>query len=148
MVLPTPLERAPRPLCDFAGRDEFWLKREDVHELGVFKWRCTLPVVTKLGAVASEMPVMAASYEAGEPVDVPAGATIADRLAVRVAIPLAVERPSTAVDLMLRISENAISEASLRATTRMSSSRLLRRRPSRRFEIVPTSPSTGRSYWS
>jgi len=248
VVLPTPLERAPRPLCDFAGRDELWLKREDVHELGVFKWRSTLPVVTKLvteghgavvtsstgnhgaavawacqrlgasaivfvppaanerklallerlnadvriaghdldeakdaarafaskrglrffedgaeplqydsygaigdeiveqcpappaavvtpigngalaggvgaaiglrapdtvrvGAVASEMPVMAASYEAGEPVDVPAGATIADGLAVRVAIPLAVERLSIAVDLMLRVSENAISEA-------------------------------------
>ena len=26
MVLPTPLERAPRPLCDFAGRNEPWLK--------------------------------------------------------------------------------------------------------------------------
>ena len=47
-MLPTPLERAPRALCDFAGRDELWLKREDVHELGAFKWRSTLPVVTEL----------------------------------------------------------------------------------------------------
>ena len=36
---------------------------------------------------------------------------IADGLAVRVAIPLAVVRLSTAVDLMLRVSERAIAEA-------------------------------------
>lgn len=247
-MLPTPLEPAPRRLSDFAGRDDLWLKREDVHELGVFKWRSTLPVVTELvaeghravvtsstgnhgaavawacsrlgvdaivfvppaanrrkldlleslgadvrtaghdldeakdvarafaserglrffedgaeplqydaygaigdeiveqcptlpaavvtpigngalaggigaaigrrapgtvrvGVVANEMPVMAASYDAGEVVDVPAGATIADGLAVRVAIPLAVERLSTAVDLMARVSEQSIVEA-------------------------------------
>ncbi len=57
------------------------------------------------------MPVMAASYDAGEVVEVPAGATIADGLAVRVAIPLAVERLSTAVDLMVRVSERSIAEA-------------------------------------
>ena len=247
-MLPTPLERAPRALCDFAGRDELWLKREDVHELGAFKWRSTLPVVTELvdqghravvtsstgnhgaavawacrrlevdaivfvppaanvrklglleslgadvhvaghdldeakdvarayanerglpffedgaeplqydaygaigdeiveqcpampgavvipigngalaggvgaalrmrapgtlrvGVVAIEMPVMAASYDAGEVVVVPSGLTIADGLAVRVAIPLAVERLRTSVDLMLRVSEHALSEA-------------------------------------
>ena len=248
MELPTPLETAPQALCEYAGRPEVWLKREDVHELGVFKWRSTLPVVAELdaeghdkvvtsstgnhgaavawacrrlgmnaivfvppaaneqklalleslgadvrtagndldeakdvarafaieqglrffedgaeplqydaygaigdeileqcpsrpravvtpigngalaggigaaigrraphtmrvGVVANEMPVMAASYDAGEVVDVPAGATIADGLAVRVAISLAVERLRTAVDLMLRVSERSIAEA-------------------------------------
>jgi len=241
----TPLERAPEALATFAGRRELWLKREDLHELGVFKWRSTLPVVRRLesdavvtsstgnhgaavawackqqgvraivfvppganppklallerlgaevrvagsdldeakdaarvyaaaeglpffedgadplqyeayeaigdeildqcpsepaavvtpigngalaggvgaalgrrapgvlraGVVTREMPVMAASYEADTPVDVPTGRTIADGLAVRVAIPLAVERLRTAVDLMLRVSERAIAEA-------------------------------------
>ena len=248
MGLPTPLERAPLTLSDFSGRDELWLKREDAHELGVFKWRSTLPVVTELvaeghdavvtsstgnhgaavawtcrrlgskaivfvpptandrklalleslgadvriagrdldeakdaartfaeeeglrffedgaellqyeaygaigdeivdqcpslpaavvtpigngalaggvgaairrrarstlriGVVAKEMPVMAASYDAGEVVEATTGTTIADGLAVRVAIPLAVERLTTAVDLMLRVSERSIAEA-------------------------------------
>ena len=42
MGVETPLERAPDELG--AGR-EVWLKREDVHELGAFKWRAALPVV-------------------------------------------------------------------------------------------------------
>ena len=248
MEAPTPLERAPDVLADFAGRAELWLKREDGHELGVFKWRSSLPVlrqyaadghetvvtsstgnhgasvawacrelgtraivfvppgataqklalldslgadvrvagrdldeakdvarafaaeealpffedgaeplqyaayeaigdeivdqcpstpaavvtpigngalaggigaalgrrapgVLRVGVVAREMPVMAASHDANEPVDVPAGTTIADGLAVRVAIPLAVERLRTAVDLMLRVSERSIAAA-------------------------------------
>jgi len=40
----TPLEPAPQSL---AGRDDVWLKREDVHELGAFKWRAALPVVER-----------------------------------------------------------------------------------------------------
>ncbi len=247
MELPTPLERASAALCDFAGRNDLWLKREDVHELGVFKWRSTLPVIAELatqghgavvtsstgnhgaavawacrrvganaivfvppaanerklalleslgaevrtaghdldeakddarafaaseglrffedgaeplqyeaygaigdeivdqcpslvaivtpigngalaggigaaigrrapsavrvGVVANEMPVMAASHEAGETVEVETRATIADGLAVRVAIPLAVEKLHTAVDVMLRVSERSIAEA-------------------------------------
>ncbi len=38
----TPLEPAPQSL---GARDGVWLKREDVHELGAFKWRAALPVV-------------------------------------------------------------------------------------------------------
>ncbi|MGZ4387621.1 MAG: pyridoxal-phosphate dependent enzyme, partial [Gaiellaceae bacterium] len=38
----TPLEPAPPSLA--RGRP-LWLKREDVHELGAFKWRAALPVV-------------------------------------------------------------------------------------------------------
>ena len=246
METPTPLEPAPDSLADFAGRGDLWLKREDVHELGVFKWRGALPVIEDLarrghtavvtastgnhgaavawacrrveiraivlvppgaterklatldrlgaevrvaghdldeakdaartyaadhgllffedgseelqyeayeaigdeildavrpaavvtpigngalaggigaalarrepgvmhvGVVASEMPVMAASHDAGRPVDVPAGHTIADGLAVRVAIPLAVGRLETTVDRMVRVSERAIAAA-------------------------------------
>jgi len=69
------------------------------------------PGTVRVGVVAEEMPVMAASYDAGEVVDVPAGATIADGLAVRVAIPLAVQRLATAVDLMLPVSERSIAGA-------------------------------------
>jgi threonine dehydratase len=39
----TPLERAPVGL---SSRRDLWLKREDRHELGSFKWRGALPVVT------------------------------------------------------------------------------------------------------
>jgi len=40
----TPLEPAPPSL---AARDGVWLKREDQHELGAFKWRAALPVVER-----------------------------------------------------------------------------------------------------
>lgn len=40
----TPLESAPRSL---AVRGDLWLKREDMHELGAFKWRAALPVVER-----------------------------------------------------------------------------------------------------
>jgi threonine dehydratase len=40
--LPSPLERAPRGLYDGLA---LYLKREDVHELGAFKWRGALPTV-------------------------------------------------------------------------------------------------------
>jgi threonine dehydratase len=247
-ALPTPLERAPDSLAEFGCRDELWLKREDVSELGMFKWRAALPVVRELvrdgagtvvtastgshggavawasrelgkravvfvppgvtppklalmdslgaelrvagrdlddakeagqawareeglpffedgaeplqyeayraigdeildqmpaapaavvvpigngalaggvaaalgrrapavvrvGVVADAMPVMAESYEAGKPVDAPFGETIADGLAVRVAIPLAVERLHEALDGLIRVSERALAEA-------------------------------------
>lgn len=248
MDVPTPLEQAPMSLGNFTGREDLWLKREDVNELGMFKWRAALPVaedyarrghdalvtsstgnhgaavawacrrlgtravvfvppgptpskltllenlgadvrvagrdfeeakvaarawaeteglpffedgaeplqyeayeaigdeildqsafppaavvtpvgdgalasgvgaalgrraagVLRVGVVPQTMPVMAESYEAGKPVDVPAGKTIADGLDGRVAIPLAVERLRAAADLMLRVSERAIAEA-------------------------------------
>jgi threonine dehydratase len=40
--LPSPLERAPGGLYD---RLALYLKREDVHELGAFKWRGAMPTV-------------------------------------------------------------------------------------------------------
>jgi threonine dehydratase len=42
VVAPTPLEPAPEGLAP--GR-EVWLKREDLHELGAFKWRGALPTL-------------------------------------------------------------------------------------------------------
>jgi threonine dehydratase len=247
MILPTPLEPAPAALAAYAGDDDLWLKREDVHELGMFKWRAALPVVrelareghttivtsstgnhgaavawacrehgsraivfvppgstesklallrsldadvrvegedfdaakhhahvwarseglpffedgaeplqyeayraigdeildqldappaavvtpigngalaggvgaalarspatTRVGVVAKDMPVMAESLDAERPVDVGPGSTIADGLAVRVAIPLAVSRLRETVDLMLRVSEREIAAA-------------------------------------
>jgi threonine dehydratase len=69
------------------------------------------PAVRRIGVVAKEMPVMAASYEAGRAVSAPSGSTIADGLAVRVAIPFAVERLRHAVDAVVRVSERAIAEA-------------------------------------
>jgi threonine dehydratase len=69
------------------------------------------PGTTPVGVVAKDMPVMAESFEAGRAVEPITGATIADGLAVRVAIPLAVERLRDAVDVMLRVSEREIAAA-------------------------------------
>jgi threonine dehydratase len=69
------------------------------------------PAVVRVGVVAVAMPVMAESYEAGKPVEAPFGETIADGLAVRVAIPLAVERLHEALDGLIRVSERALAEA-------------------------------------
>jgi threonine dehydratase len=70
-----------------------------------------VPGALRVGVVASDMPVMAASFEQGEAVDVGPGATIADGLAVRVAIPLAVERLLSALDRLVRVTEREIAEA-------------------------------------
>jgi threonine dehydratase len=70
-----------------------------------------VPGVRRFGVVAKNMPVMAASFDAGRPVEVGPGSTIADGLAVRVAIPLAVERLRSAVDAMLAVSEREIAAA-------------------------------------
>jgi threonine dehydratase len=40
----TPLERAPAAL---AGGRDVWLKREDTHELGAFKWRGAVPTLER-----------------------------------------------------------------------------------------------------
>jgi threonine dehydratase len=67
--------------------------------------------ITRVGVVASAMPVMADSFAAGQPVPAPVGKTIADGLAVRVADPLAVTHLRHAVDVMLRVSERDIAAA-------------------------------------
>jgi threonine dehydratase len=64
-----------------------------------------------LGVVAKEAPVMALSVEAGHPVDCDRSATFADGMAVRVAIPLAVEEMARAGMPMVMVSERGIARA-------------------------------------
>ena len=60
--VPTPLEEAPRELSD--GRRLF-LKREDVHELGAFKWRGALPALEKYRAGGADAVVTASTGNHG-----------------------------------------------------------------------------------
>jgi threonine dehydratase len=67
------------------------------------------PRTLRVGAVAAAAPVMADSWEAGRPVESTKSATFADGLAVRVAIPAAVERlVAGAVQRMVRITEKEL----------------------------------------
>jgi threonine dehydratase len=69
------------------------------------------PPVERIGVVAKEAPCMARSWEAGEPVDCDRSATFADGLAVRVAIPLAVEVLGEFASRMLEASERELAYA-------------------------------------
>ena len=69
------------------------------------------PDVERVGVVAKEAPCMALSWEAGEPVDCDRSSTFADGLAVRVAIPLAVEVLGEFASRMLEVSEREIAYA-------------------------------------
>jgi threonine dehydratase len=60
--LPTPLEPAPAALAP--GR-EVWLKREDVHELGAFKWRGALPALESFRERGAEAVVTASTGNHG-----------------------------------------------------------------------------------
>jgi threonine dehydratase len=80
------------------------------------------PETLRVGVAAKEAPVMALSFAAGRVVQSDRCATIADGLAVRVAIPLAVEILATTADRMLQVSERdlaravtALDEAGIRA---------------------------------
>jgi threonine dehydratase len=64
-----------------------------------------------VGVVAKDAPVMADSFEAGRVMTSASGATIADGLAVRVAIPYAVERIQTLLDEVVRVSERELASA-------------------------------------
>ena len=64
-----------------------------------------------VGVVAKDAPVMADSYDAGTVREAPSGATIADGLAVRVAIPYAVGRIQPVVERMVRVSERELALA-------------------------------------
>jgi threonine dehydratase len=59
---PTPLEPAPPELAP--GR-AVWLKREDVHELGAFKWRGALPTLERWQADGAERVVTASTGNHG-----------------------------------------------------------------------------------
>ena len=64
-----------------------------------------------LGVVAKEAPVMALSVEAGHPVECDRSATFADGMAVRVAIPLAVDEIRRLNAPMVMVSEREIARA-------------------------------------
>ena len=69
------------------------------------------PETWRIGVAAKEAPVMVESWEAGHVVESDRCATIADGLAVRVAIPFAVETVRAHADEVLLVSERAIAEA-------------------------------------
>ncbi|HST24747.1 MAG TPA: pyridoxal-phosphate dependent enzyme [Gaiellaceae bacterium] len=66
------------------------------------------PGTLRVGVVAKDAPVMALSWEARRPVECDRSATIADGMAVRVAIPYAVDVLNRAADRMLLVSERAM----------------------------------------
>jgi threonine dehydratase len=69
------------------------------------------PRTQRIGVVSSGAPVMAQSWQAGRPVVSDLCDTIADGLAVRVAIPIAVEWLLDAADAMLEVPEAEIATA-------------------------------------
>jgi threonine dehydratase len=69
------------------------------------------PEVERAGVAAKEAPVMVDSWNAGRPLKSERSATFADGLAVRVAIPLAVEILGEVATRMLTVSERRIAEA-------------------------------------
>jgi threonine dehydratase len=71
----------------------------------------TSPSTLRVGVASKDAPVMALSWQAGHPVTTDRCCTIADGLAVRVAIPYAVEVLNGAVDRMLLVSEREIAAA-------------------------------------
>jgi threonine dehydratase len=69
------------------------------------------PQALRIGVAAKEAPVMVESWEAGRVVESDRCATIADGLAVRVAIPFAVGALKEYADEMLVVSERELAEA-------------------------------------
>jgi threonine dehydratase len=69
------------------------------------------PEVERIGVVAKAAPCMALSWEAGKPVSCETSATFADGIAVRVAIPLAVEALGEVATRMVQVSEREIARA-------------------------------------
>jgi threonine dehydratase len=70
-----------------------------------------LPFGTTVGVVAKEAPVMALSVAAGHPVESDRSATFADGMAVRVAVPLAVDEMVGLDIAVVEVSERALAEA-------------------------------------
>jgi threonine dehydratase len=73
--------------------------------------RARVPGTLRVAVVAAAAPVMALSHEAGRPVPSDRSDTFADGMAVRVAIPLAVETLLPLVDEYVPVSERAIARA-------------------------------------
>jgi threonine dehydratase len=69
------------------------------------------PETLRVGVVAAAAPVMADSFEAGRPVPGDSADTFADGMAVRVAIPYAVDVLNEVATHMLRVSERELAHA-------------------------------------
>jgi threonine dehydratase len=69
------------------------------------------PPVRRIGVAAADAPVMAESWRAGRPTPSSRSATIADGLAVRVAIPAAVDALADAADEFVLVSEVELARA-------------------------------------
>jgi threonine dehydratase len=65
----------------------------------------------RVGVVAKDAPCMADSWDEGAPITCEQSSTFADGLAVRVAIPLAVEVLGEVANRMLRVSDRQIARA-------------------------------------
>jgi threonine dehydratase len=102
MAQPTPLEPAPGSLAD--GR-RVLLKREDVHELGAFKWRGALPALAELARDGAPAVVTASTGNHGA-----ATAWAAERLGLEAIVFV----PETASASKLRLLERL--HASVRPT--------------------------------
>ena len=92
MSSPTPLEEAPGGLG--AGR-RLWLKREDMHELGAFKWRGALPALESFRARGADAVVTASTGNHGA-----ATAWAAARTGVRAVVFLPLEASATKLALL------------------------------------------------
>jgi threonine dehydratase len=69
------------------------------------------PATRRIGVVAAGAPVMARSFDAGHVVESSESDTFADGMAVRVAIPVAVEALARAADEMAEVTDREIAEA-------------------------------------
>jgi threonine dehydratase len=90
--LPTPVEEASAALSD--GRPLF-LKREDVHELGAFKWRGALPTLEKYRAGGASAVVTASTGNHGA-----ATAWAAERTGVRAVVFVPADASETKLALL------------------------------------------------
>jgi threonine dehydratase len=93
--LPTPLEEAPPSLAD--GRPLF-LKREDVHELGAFKWRGALPALEGFRDRGTRGVVTASTGNHGA-----ASAWAAERLGMRAVVFVPAQASEAKVELLERL---------------------------------------------
>ena len=92
MSLPTPLEEAPASL---AGGRNLLLKREDLHELGAFKWRGALPALESFRVRGAAAVVTASTGNHGA-----ATAWAAARTGVRAVVFLPLEASATKLALL------------------------------------------------
>jgi threonine dehydratase len=85
---------------------------------GVGSWmRIAAPTCAVVGVQAERAPAMTLSWRAGRPTDTASADTMADGIASRIAIPLAVELMRRRVDDMILVSEQALQGARADLTT-------------------------------